>query len=246
MSSDTIAKQIPQLGPLKIKPQAIPAFRNSNQGTVRLFNNSNQFSNNTPHAPSLFGPAPTGTLFGPGALFGAAPSQQLAQSEQLAQSQQLAQPTGFGAFGQPVQQNLQQVAFGSTPGSLFGTAHAPTAPPPPERASEDVEEFEEIELPKTISEPTTVVMESPMAISFAVHGESTIPSDGVYHRVSVAVIPFEAQISYVTIPRIDPQVYLQVSCIKRLFSETGFDIVDSVKSKILVITDCYLVLSASF
>jgi hypothetical protein len=78
---------------------------------------------------------------------------------------------------------------------------------------EDDDDFEELDGPCSITEPITVVSETPMAISFSVHGESTIPSDGVDHQVSVAVLPFQAKISYITIPRIDPRVFLQVSSI---------------------------------
>ena len=76
---------------------------------------------------------------------------------------------------------------------------------------EDDDDFEDLEGPGAITEPTTVVSETPMAISFSVHGESTIPSDGVEHQVSVAVLPFQAKISYISIPRIDPRVFLQVN-----------------------------------
>ena len=75
---------------------------------------------------------------------------------------------------------------------------------------EDDDDFEDLEGPGAITEPTTVVSETPMAISFSVHGESTIPSDGVEHQASVAVLPFQAKISYISIPRIDPRVFLQV------------------------------------
>ncbi|TFK16660.1 hypothetical protein FA15DRAFT_676612 [Coprinopsis marcescibilis] len=77
--------------------------------------------------------------------------------------------------------------------------------------SED--EFEEVATvgpaPVTIAEPTTIVNETPVAVTFSVHGESTIPSDGIDHQVSVAILPFESVISYITIPKIDPRVYLQ-------------------------------------
>ena len=75
---------------------------------------------------------------------------------------------------------------------------------------DDDDDFEDLEGPGAITEPTTVVSETPMAISFSVHGKSTIPSDGVEHQVSVAVLPFQAKVSYITIPRIDPRVFLQV------------------------------------
>ncbi|KAG6864236.1 hypothetical protein C0991_011155 [Blastosporella zonata] len=88
-----------------------------------------------------------------------------------------------------------QQATNQQQGSLFGSA------------AED--EFEAIPAPETITGPTTFVNETPVAISFSISGESTIPSDGIDHQVSVAVLPFEVKISYVTIPRIEPRVYLQ-------------------------------------
>ena len=80
------------------------------------------------------------------------------------------------------------------------------------------ETFEEVPSPAAITEPSSFVAETPIAISYSITGESTIPSDGVEHQVSVAVLPFDTKISYVTIPRIDPRVYLQVTNILFLVS----------------------------
>lgn len=128
----------------------------------------------------------------------------------------------FGAFGASAPGAPQGLLASS---SLFGSAPALAPPDLPvdpallqqyetERLraplpEDDDDDFEDLEVPGTITEPTTVVSETPMAISFTVHGESTIPSDGVEHQVSVAVLPFQAKISYVSIPRIDPRVFLQ-------------------------------------
>jgi hypothetical protein len=89
-------------------------------------------------------------------------------------------------------------------------------------ANEDLdEEFEEfIEGPD--SDPITIVTETPMAIAFSVNGESNIPSDGVDHQVSVAVLPFSAKISYIAIPRIDPRVFLQVTFFLQFWFASGF------------------------
>ena len=97
-------------------------------------------------------------------------------------------------------------------GSSFGN---PNPPAPGDAFHEDFDNidpssFEEIAIPSAFAEPTTVITETPLAISYSVEGESTIPSDGVAHQVSVAVLPFDAKISHVTIPRIEPRVYLQV------------------------------------
>ncbi|KDR78602.1 hypothetical protein GALMADRAFT_64390 [Galerina marginata CBS 339.88] len=61
----------------------------------------------------------------------------------------------------------------------------------------------------TIPEPATVFLESPVVVAFMIQGKSTIPSDGVDHQVSVAVLPLEAKISYLCIPGIEPKVFLQ-------------------------------------
>jgi hypothetical protein len=88
-----------------------------------------------------------------------------------------------------------RVTFGAPSSAEFGIS---TTPPPlrhvpgdtfdprifgepaPETHSADEEDsFEQIGEPATLLEPTTVVSESPLAISYAVEGKSTIPSDGV-------------------------------------------------------------------
>jgi len=46
-------------------------------------------------------------------------------------------------------------------------------------------------------------------VSYTVEGASTIPSDGESHKVSVAVLPFEADVTWVTIPKQLAVVYMQ-------------------------------------
>jgi len=126
--------------------------------------------------------------------------------QQRQQVQQQPQPSLFGPqqpqsslFGQPQQLQPQ-------PGPSFGVASS---------ALPDEDDFEDVSSPGTTAgvEPTTVVSETPIAISFSVHGESTIPSDDVVHQVVIALLPFEATISYISVPRIEPRVYLQVRSI---------------------------------
>ena len=70
----------------------------------------------------------------------------------------------------------------------------------------------EEEQPTTaIGEPTSVVHESPLALTYHVEGASGVPSDGVPHQVSIAVLPFEAKIQHVTVPKVRPVVYLQAT-----------------------------------
>jgi len=142
------------------------------------------------------------------------------------------------AGGPPqLQSRSQAVAFGgpAAPGGLFGSsAQAPPPPPPPKpkrksniRAvaqdlpaaapTDDWENFEtddldlDEELTTALGEPTSVVHESPLALTYHVEGASGVPSDGVPHQVSVAVLPFEAKILHVTVPKVRPVAYLQAS-----------------------------------
>ena len=67
------------------------------------------------------------------------------------------------------------------------------------------------EEPTPIGEPTSVVHESPLALTYHVESASSVPSDGVSHQVSVAVLPFEAKILHVTVPKARPVTYLEAS-----------------------------------
>ncbi|KAF9554745.1 hypothetical protein CPC08DRAFT_671813, partial [Agrocybe pediades] len=62
---------------------------------------------------------------------------------------------------------------------------------------------------RPITRLDTFVSETPVAASFTVPGESSIPSDGIEHQVTVSVLSFSANISYVTVPRLDPRMFLQ-------------------------------------
>lgn len=64
-----------------------------------------------------------------------------------------------------------------------------------------------------MSEPGTVVKATPMSIAYRVSDLSTIPSDAKDHQVSIAQLAFEAKTSYVTVPRVEAQVYLEVSAL---------------------------------
>ena len=223
VASDTVVKQIPQLRRVRIQPAQFMRTCGQKGGLFSNFSNVN----NNPGGVGLFGgssnmqkpaiaPQAHSGFGGFGAqhgLFGAAPSG----------------ATGVNAFNYTLasapqqQQQQQQTSLFGQATSAFGAA-APqvmvdhqlmqayerelSAAEPAPLPEED--DFEEVDGRPAITEPTTVVSETPMAISFTVHGESTIPSDEVDHQVSVALLPFKAKISYITIPRIDPRVFLQV------------------------------------
>jgi len=62
-----------------------------------------------------------------------------------------------------------------------------------------------------IGEPTSVIHESPVALAYHVEGAPGVPSDGVPHQVTIAVLPFEANIQHVTVPKVRPVAYLQAT-----------------------------------
>ncbi|KAG6855766.1 hypothetical protein H0H87_011135 [Tephrocybe sp. NHM501043] len=204
MSSDTIAKRIPQLMPVKLRLRG-----------PRLFgfpDNANPIMQQQQQQGGLFvqnNAAPSGGLFG------------AANRGSLGQMQNARPPLPVGGFGPrgggvvgqgapPPPPQVPAAAFGATAApSTFSAFTNSTGGFASASVVETLETFEEIAAPEAITEPTTFVNETPVAISFSISGESTIPSDGIDHQVSVAVLPFEAKISYVAIPRIEPRVYLQ-------------------------------------
>jgi uncharacterized protein (TIGR02231 family) len=62
-----------------------------------------------------------------------------------------------------------------------------------------------------IGEPTSVVHESPLALTYPLEGTSGVPSDGAPHQVTIAVLPFEANIQHVTVPKVRPVAYLEAT-----------------------------------
>jgi hypothetical protein len=191
-------------------------------------------TNNVAPQQALFGQPQTQGGFGNSGAFGSA-----------------APPSNTGLFGGA----SNRVAFGGPPNSTSPIYGASTTPPPlrhvpggdgfesrpfgepaPESHSADEEDsFERIGEPATLLEPTTVVSESPLAISYAVEGKSTIPSDGVSHQASIAVLPFESKVTHVTVPRVQPNVYLQVSRAPKLLHPLIM-VCPSAKSRIRVNT----------
>ncbi|EIN04009.1 hypothetical protein PUNSTDRAFT_108850 [Punctularia strigosozonata HHB-11173 SS5] len=222
-SSDMSATGIPLLRGLRIDP-AYNAFRPSGglfgnntinvqahsqkQTNGSVFGSNSPFgafggssTNQAPSGTSLFGKAATtavasqqqattgGGLFGQpaagaGGLFGAA-----AQVQQY-QVQPVQQSTGFGPFGQAAQASRPADAF-----------------------DQDEDESVLVDVPNVsaLKEPTTVVSESPLSLTYSVDGKSSVPSDGLGHQVSVASLPFECTTTYVSVPRAASVAYLQCS-----------------------------------
>ncbi|KAH9038572.1 hypothetical protein EDB85DRAFT_2141799 [Lactarius pseudohatsudake] len=62
-----------------------------------------------------------------------------------------------------------------------------------------------------IAEPTAVVHESPLALTYHIEGASRVPSDGVPHQLAVAVLPFSATLQHVAVPKARPVAYLHAT-----------------------------------
>ena len=139
-------------------------------------------------------------------------------------------PTDFDMASQPPPTQLQNPGFGGfvppvPPADLFGsltqrstrdrTHDITQSAVVPVDEWQDTEEnddaFANEEQMNAIGEPTSVVHESPLALTYHVEGASGVPSDGVPHQVTIAVLPFEAKIQHVTVPKVRPVAYLQAT-----------------------------------
>ena len=72
------------------------------------------------------------------------------------------------------------------------------------------QELELVDPPSRFEPATSIAKESPLFVSYRIDGQSSIPSDGDIHKVSIAELPFEASISHVVVPKIKAVVYLEV------------------------------------
>ena len=52
---------------------------------------------------------------------------------------------------------------------------------------------------------------SPLALAYRVEGAVTLPSDGLAHRIAIAVLDFQAEIKYVCAPRMNTAVFIEAS-----------------------------------
>lgn len=241
MASDTIAKSVPHLLAAKIYSRSKATgglFGNNNAGqkfgqpTIGVPNQGMAIQQQQPPAFGFGGQQQQSVPSNTGSLFGSSTG---------------ATGSAFGAFGAaPSGGGL----FGGGGGGLFGTstAAAPAAAPPPPPApapsvpqDDNFSSFEEVTAPGALSEPTTIVTESPLSVSYSVEGESTIPSDGVPHQVSVAILAFDSKVTHVCCPKIDARVYLQVfSYSFKFLHDKDIKCDNSAKSRILVISGYYL------
>ncbi|KAN0111824.1 protein of unknown function (DUF4139) domain containing protein [Russula decolorans] len=108
----------------------------------------------------------------------------------------------------PIQLEVQCYQGPTPSGSIsseYGRVPAPLVVP-----VDEWQDIEEVDV-NTIGEPTSVVHESPLALAYHVEGAPGVPSDGVPHQVTIAVLPFEAKIQYVTVRKVRPVAYLQAT-----------------------------------
>ena len=240
VSVDSLFKSIPRVRPLKVRPalrfpgrgpntqiQATTSMFGQTQGAAFVPNNTSSNLGTQLQQASMFG-QPQGAAFVPNNT-----SSHLGTQLQQAQAQQFrSQPA---TFAQPAQANAlpppnpfkpqsqsNTGLFGFAPASnTFGAQSQPsggtisaTSTTRPQEADQIHEEFEVI-VPLSSGGfagdvASTVVTETPLAISFVVDGESTIPSDGLPHQAEIAKLDFEGKIEHVVVPRTDATVYLQV------------------------------------
>ncbi|KAI0264598.1 hypothetical protein BC834DRAFT_881571 [Gloeopeniophorella convolvens] len=220
------SRTIPTLRPTKIRPPPPGLFgprpTNLSNPPVSLFGQNSAAQSSSAHPTGfLRGSAPTNTAssaFGQpsvaGGLFGGSVGGLFGGSGGPAFGAPSAVPPAFSLFGNSVsvsvasqQQQQQQQQQPSVTVAQPAMAQA-------YEASGDWQDLYEGATggeATAITESTSVVHESPLALTYHVEGVSSIPSDGVPHKVSVAVLPFEAKIAYVSVPKAQPVAYLHAS-----------------------------------
>ncbi|KAJ6489052.1 hypothetical protein C8R45DRAFT_901974 [Mycena sanguinolenta] len=189
VSASTVAKSIPWLNSLKIKPH-------SHANAIKGQSNTVGQPSNFVHTSNSFQPSRQQQM--PQQMLMPQQMQQMPMPQQVQMRQM--------QLLQMQQMQRQAPSFsGQTPGQAFSFQTIDL-----DQASlTEIEDFEDIDVPNAMTGPMTIVTETPLAISYAVEGATTVPSDGTVHQVSIAVLPFEAKISHICSPRVDPRVYLQ-------------------------------------
>jgi uncharacterized protein (TIGR02231 family) len=171
-----------------------------------------------PPRPAFFGPRTIGHAQTQNHAFGQANAPQPAFGQAPFGQANAPQPSAFrqAAFAQSTGPPPPVTAIGqarAAPSGLFGSS----APPPLADMSADNCDFDLFDVDgdsqqmTAIGEPTSVVHESPLALTYHVEGAPSVPSDDVPHQVSIAVLPFKAHIRYVTVPKVRPVAYLQAT-----------------------------------
>ncbi|KAF9496664.1 hypothetical protein BDN71DRAFT_731529 [Pleurotus eryngii] len=180
-----ISHKIPTLLPLKIRP----AFKHGggNLFSAPPISHAAAFTMAQPNAPKA-------TLFGQMSnAFGHGPTP----------ASVAPQAPGSGLFSSAPQAHQGANAFGGRGNVEAGS-----------RSEAELEEYVDIDpsgddIPSEPSKPTTVASESPLSISFAIEGQTTIPTDGLNHQVPIAILPVGVEFSHIAVPRLRPAVYIQ-------------------------------------
>ncbi|KAF9450483.1 hypothetical protein P691DRAFT_810305 [Macrolepiota fuliginosa MF-IS2] len=219
VATDTIVKRIPRLEPVRIR-----VSYNGESRRAGLFGAQQQVQQQQQRAPNAFGapafgapapafgfgaPVPAGrfgaSAFGnttsapPAGLFGAA-------SSQPSQPPPPTTHSAFGIFGAVSSQPPQPPPPAVPAATLTGSGEAT---PDDDLIFLDNEDSGSEKGGDADELPAKLVTQTPMALTYTVRGRSSIPSDGKEHIVTIAILPFETEIEYVSVPRVDPRVYLQ-------------------------------------
>ncbi|KAI0695487.1 hypothetical protein C8T65DRAFT_584266 [Cerioporus squamosus] len=115
-------------------------------------------------------------------------------------------------------------------GGLFGASAAPAAPPAPppvpapfslwqdtpQSVARNAQGSEEAEydiveggVECDLSAAITSVNRNPLSLAYRVDGQVTLPSDGIAHKVSIAVLDFSADLKYVCVPHKNTSAFIE-------------------------------------
>ncbi|KAH9017128.1 hypothetical protein EDB83DRAFT_2528731 [Lactarius deliciosus] len=109
----------------------------------------------------------------------------------------------------PCSMEFMAVEPSPSPRRLFRVA-GPPQEPEPQLESVDTD-MTDSDVLTPIAEPTAVVHESSLALTYHIEGASRVPSDGVPHQLAVAVLPFSATLQHVAVPKARPVAYLHAT-----------------------------------
>ncbi|RDX54090.1 hypothetical protein OH76DRAFT_1415579 [Lentinus brumalis] len=107
---------------------------------------------------------------------------------------------------QPQQAYVPAFSTASSQGGFFG--HASSYPRPlPAPTDEPVLEKDD----GAHHAPPTTVDRSPLSLSYRVEGLVILPSDGVAHKVTIAMLDFSAYLRYVCVPRKNTSAFIEAT-----------------------------------
>jgi hypothetical protein len=212
---DALGQGLPAFKPLRVAPMAQGFVSYGGNGNLRQVYGAGASGAPTsipfPYNPRGRVPQlPTQSMLdgGPASSF---PVQQMQQMQQQQQQQQQPQ---IATAGRMHASRTAEAAAASASPYVSPPNEGSTAEPTPEDSFDEaisVSEFTDLNLEEGGgSKARTVVSESPFSRTYRVDGKSSIPSDGRDHQVLIAVLPFDAKLSYVALPRVQTVAYMQV------------------------------------